>query len=174
MTRSANRTRDPSVRNRIALVLAAASLAAAAPVPSAPMAVPVASPRPAGPVAVLLAITLARPLFSPNRRPPATATGRTPRLPRLTGTIVEAGGTRLALFAQGDPAQTLPVREGGRLQGLLGLGIAPGRVLADDGTGRVTILLTRDRDDRAPPAPVSAPVVMTKDPRSRATGNQDE
>ena len=174
MTRSANRARDPSVHNRIALALAAASLAAAAPVLPAPMVVPVASPRPAGPIPDLLAIALARPLFSPNRRPPATAAGRTTRLPRLAGTIVEADGTRLALFAQGDPARTLSVREGGRLQGLLVLGIAPGRVLADNGAGRVTILLTWDRDDRAPAAPVPAPFVMTKDPRSRAAGNQDE
>ena len=144
MTGSANRGRDPSPRIRIALALAAASRAAGAPVLPAPTAVPVAASRPAGPIADLLAIALIRPLFSPNRRPPAAAAGRIPRLPRLAGTIVEAGGIRLALFAPQDgPVGTLPVREGGRLQGLLVLGIAPGRVLADDGTRRVTLLLTR-------------------------------
>jgi hypothetical protein len=63
----------------------AAKPAAGAPVAAAP------------PIAAWADIALARPLFAPNRRPPASAASPTEALPRLAGTIRFAQ-TALAIF----------------------------------------------------------------------------
>jgi len=66
-----------------------------------------------------IATVLARPLFSPNRRPPAEhreASGGAVGLPRLTGIMVGPFG-RSAIFA-GEPRPVV-VPEGGRINGYI-------------------------------------------------------
>ena len=78
---------------------------------------------------------LARPIFSPDRRPAAAVAGaagsETP-LPRLTGVLVTADG-RSAVFAGG--AQLLVVREGGQLGRFTIRRIEPGLVKIEGSDG---------------------------------------
>ena len=93
--------------------------------------VALAGPAPAG-VDVQI---LARPIFSPDRRPAAAVAGaagsETP-LPRLTGVLVTADG-RSAVFAGG--AQLLVVREGGQLGRYTIRKIEPGLVKIEGSDG---------------------------------------
>nr|WP_294529035.1 hypothetical protein [uncultured Rhodopila sp.] len=61
---------------------------------------------------VRLAAILARPLFSPDRRPAASAARSVSGLPRLTG-IVVTGSRKLAIFA--GPGKAMVAEEGVRL-----------------------------------------------------------
>ncbi|MBV8521959.1 MAG: hypothetical protein JOY71_07520 [Acetobacteraceae bacterium] len=67
----------------------------------------------AGRTQAWVSTVLARPLFSPDRRPAAGPAQATGSLPRLTGTVVGPFG-RAAIFA-GDP-KAVAVAEGGRIQ----------------------------------------------------------
>ncbi len=77
------------------------------------------------------AMLLARPAFSPDRRPPApalapmAAAGAETPPPRLTGILITAAG-RSAIFA--DPVHPLVVREGGILGHFAVQRIEPGQV----------------------------------------------
>ena len=77
---------------------------------------------------------LARPLFSPGRRPAAVAEGagggESDTLPRLAGVIVAPGGGR-AIFAQGQ-GRPLVVAEGGRIGRYVVRAIVPGQVTLSD------------------------------------------
>lgn len=100
----------------------------AAPLPVLPAFQPVeARAAVAGDVDGWVAKALARPLFSPDRRPAAagaTSGGAGQAWPRLTGTLVSGAG-RGAIFAGPRP---IVVREGGRLDGFTVQLIEPGRV----------------------------------------------
>lgn len=101
-------------------VARAVSRPAAAAVPPAPRA-----PR----LAEMVAATLARPLFSPTRRPPPRSGGSAGlgiADMRLTG-IVTAPGERLAIFAVAG-AKPLIVKEGEEVSGWRIEGIMPGVV----------------------------------------------
>lgn len=74
---------------------------------------------------------LARPLFSPDRRPAArgaVATGAAPaRLPRLSGILLD-GARRSVIFAAGDGGRPVVVAEGGELNGFRVQSIEAGQV----------------------------------------------
>jgi hypothetical protein len=98
-----------------------------------PPAAPVASPAPAPAVdreREWVATALARPLFSPDRRPASVAatvaTGGPSGPPRLTGTLV-GPSERSAIFAAAgrDP---IVVHEGARIDGSTVTSIEPGQV----------------------------------------------
>jgi hypothetical protein len=98
---------------------------------------PAASPAPRVPrLAQLVATTLARPLFSPTRRPPPQeggGPGAGLADMRLTGIVTEPG-ERLAIFAV-TGAKTLTIREGGEVSGWRIEGITPGTVSLSGPTG---------------------------------------
>lgn len=81
---------------------------------------PVPARPPPGPVATadqtgrLLSEILARPVFSPDRRPVASAAARTSGLSRLTGVIVD-GPQRIAIFASPSGGRATAAREGERI-----------------------------------------------------------
>ena len=80
-----------------------------------------------------MATILARPLFTPSRRPPAEAAQVTGAL-RLTGTIVGPDGPR-AIFEPQGGGRAVVVREGERVGGALVRAIAPGKVFVADASG---------------------------------------
>ena len=74
------------------------------------------------------ASSLARPLFSPDRRPPAgphvvAGVPSAPEFPRLAGIMVGPAGSR-AIFAPPPPAKPIVVEEGGRVAGFVVRSIA--------------------------------------------------
>ena len=80
---------------------------------------------------------LDRPLFTPSRRPPATAAGpgtSGPGFPRLTGIIIMPQ-QREAIFAMPGKTQPIEVRAGSRLNGVLIKSIEPGWVVVVDAAG---------------------------------------
>jgi hypothetical protein len=80
---------------------------------------------------------LARPLFSPSRRPPASAAGSGtsgPGFPRLTG-IVIMPHRREAIFAVAGRTQPIVMIEGSRLNGVLIKSIDAGAVVIVDAAG---------------------------------------
>lgn len=86
-----------------------------------PVPIRVGLPGPQRPVdsdsdgAVLFSIVLARPLFSPSRRPTAAvASAAGFEMPRLTGIIIDPVERR-AIFAAADKAKSVVVKEGGAL-----------------------------------------------------------
>jgi hypothetical protein len=136
-----------------------------------------ASPAPHHPTDAIVRTILARPLFTPTRRPPdaPAAPDRAPQLPRLAGTIVNKT-ERLAILVASGETHPFVLREGATSHGLVVLAITPSRIVARSATGRVTIGLAADgaRVETAPPPVIVSAPVMTKDPRSRAPNNQDE
>ena len=82
-------------------------------------------------------IILARPLFEPSRRPPATAAGSGtggPGFPRLTGIIIMPE-QREAIFAVPGKTRPIVVTAGSRLNGVLIKSIEPGAVIVVDAAG---------------------------------------
>lgn len=111
-----------------------AELPAAPPAPPAVAAPPAAEAADAAAIGLagLVQTILARPLFSPTRRPPAHASAPADKsLPRLAGVIVTPAGRR-AIFA---PAAGRPVvvPEGGSIGRYVVRSIAPGQVTLLDG-----------------------------------------
>lgn len=91
---------------------------------SRPAAVPVGIQQQA------LAAILARPLFSPSRRPAAIATASAAPpavLPRLAGTIVH-GGDRSVIFTLGNGGKAVVAHEGSEVGGYTVRAIQAGRV----------------------------------------------
>lgn len=108
-----------------------------------------AGPAPAGAVTQILA----RPLFSPDRRPAATAAAAGASeapLPRLTGVLVTADG-RSALFA--GVAHPLVIREGEQLGRFTVRAIEPGLVTIQGSDG---LRVLRPMFDPARPVTVAA------------------
>ncbi len=145
-------------------------------VPSPPRVVPPAS-RPPDPditpvrhrPAPDLAAILARPLFTPGRRPASDDHAAPP--PRLAGTVIGPDGVRLAILALPGRDRPLVLRQGGSGSGVSVIAVTPGRVLAALAQGR--ILLTLRGAERLDATPAVAPE-MTKDARLRSPNNQDE
>lgn len=85
---------------------------------------------PAGIQQQALAAILARPLFSPSRRPAAIATASAAPpavLPRLAGTIVH-GGDRSVIFTLGNGGKAVVAHEGSEVGGYTVRAIQAGRV----------------------------------------------
>lgn len=97
-----------------------------------------------------LGIILARPLFSPDRRPAASGARSVSGLPRLAG-IVVTGSRKVAIFAAPAGGKPVVADEGGRL------GAYDVRAINEDGVtvvGPEGALVLRPIFDPAPPAPV--------------------
>ncbi len=99
-----------------------------------------------------VATTLARPLFEPSRRPPATGTGTS--LPRLTGIVISTH-LRDAIFMASGGKRAIVVTTGCRLDGMLIERIdADGVVVVDaGGTRRLRPSFESQAGQPPPPAP---------------------
>ncbi len=120
---------------------------------------------PAGPSADQVASLLARPLFSPGRRPAAEArapeiAARPTPLPRLAGIMV-TGGTRQAIFAPDAAGKALVVGEGDTIGGFRVQSIHEGEVTLQDGA---TLHSVRPRYAAAGSAAAPAAVPFKSDP----------
>ena len=124
-------------------------------------AAPAAHPAPQAPrLARLVATTLARPLFSPTRRPPPQSGGGAGAGiadMRLTG-IVTAPGERLAIFAVAG-ARPVIVKEGEEVSGWRIDGITPGAVSVSGPGGTTTLQPKSDKSlNRTSPGAAAVPV----------------
>lgn len=135
------------------------------PPPSAPSAAAPPPPRRAatGEDAGLQAAVLARPLFSPSRRPLAEGaiappTGQTEpesaAAPRLAGIVVSAA-SRTAIFVRPEDGRSVTLSEGGRIGEETVLRIEPGQVTLEGPAGRR--VARTSIDTAAPPPPPEPP-----------------
>ncbi|MDT7949950.1 MAG: hypothetical protein RQ966_00445 [Acetobacteraceae bacterium] len=152
--------------------VAAAGLAALVafelrPLPAAPPAPPATSAPSIGPAAapvqepgarpdVLAATLLARPLFTPSRRPPgetspASASPAAETLPRMTAILID-GSRRSAIFVPPGGKPTV-VAEGGRIGPFVVRAIEPERVIVAGPDGERTVHTSFDPDLQPPPPP---------------------
>jgi hypothetical protein len=106
----------------------------------------------------LLRVTLARPLFSPTRRPPQT-TGNSPADAGLTDTrltgIVTEPDRRLAIFTVAG-AKPVALTEGEIVSGWRIDSISPGEVFVSGPSGAKTLQPSADRNAAAQPRPPTA------------------
>jgi hypothetical protein len=120
---------------------------------------PVADARPGDLTPAHVATVLARPLFRPDRRPPAlpdAAVGKAANLPRLTGIMIDGGGRR-AIFA--DERKPIVAVEGDRIGVYLVQAIAPGEVTVYGPEGQRVLRPAFDQkagDPKAGDAPQAA------------------
>ena len=101
------------------------------------------------------ATILARPLFSPGRRPPAAAAApgaAPPALPRVAGIMVTPAGRR-AIFAE-KGTKPLVLGEGGQVSGFTVQSIQAGQVTVRGPEG---VRVLSPAFDSEPPAPASPP-----------------
>ncbi len=114
-------------------------------------------PRQADPVGRWASAVLARPLFSPGRRPDAAAsqTGEHLDLPRLSGIIVMASERRAIFASAGNGAPAIIVSEGGTVGGWQVEAVHPGDVQVAGPNGRRTLRPTYS--DRPPAMPDKDP-----------------
>ena len=108
---------------------------------------------------------LARPLFLPSRRPPASVAGVSPSgpgFPRLTG-IVIVQQQREAIFVVPGKTQPVVVRAGSRLDGVLIQSIGAGWVMVVDAAGPRMIRPSFATGPTPASAPASAPAAVTVD-----------
>ncbi len=133
--------------------------------PPAPERVPVtaAAPAGAGRVGRWVGTILARPLFSPSRRPAATPAAAGPGgLPRLAGVIVGPAG-KTVIFAAGGGGAPILAHEGGQVGAYRVQSIGAGEVTVRGPEG-VRVLrpafVSTDAGATAPtpPAPTRAPL----------------
>lgn len=149
-----------------------AGLPQPAPRGTAPVAAPVPGSGPApGQAAGWVAATLARPLFSPDRRPPPIDGAARPAdapLPRLTGTLVTTAG-RSAIFAGAEAP--VVVGEGGRIGTFTVHLIESGRVTLLGPDGQRTLRPSFDPTPRGARSPTTVsgalplPPVPSEPPR---------
>ncbi len=123
---------------------------------------PAALPAPAaGPVPAqeLAATTLARPLFSPGRRPPAPPRAAPAPLPRLAGV---SGGVWARAFLARPAGRTVVLAVGETLDGLTLRGVGPdsATLVGPDGL-HVLHLAFADTTRDAPSAPLTSPAAAT-------------
>jgi hypothetical protein len=116
----------------------------------------------AGRRAALAETVLARPLFTPGRRPPTpgqVAVGPAPAankgLPRMTGILID-GESRRAIFVGPEGGRPVVVAEGGRVGGFVVQKIDPQSVTVSGPDGTRTV---RAAFDPHPPPPVQAAAV---------------
>lgn len=104
-----------------------------------------------------LGTILARPLFSPDRRPPAAAAAAPgappPTLPRVAGILMD-GGRRSVIFASQGDRRPVVVSEGAGLDGFRVELIEAGRVTVVGPSGRQVLHPSFDPN---PPTPVALP-----------------
>lgn len=127
-----------------------------------------------------VAVIMARPLFSPTRRP-ALADTTTPQAgpsapaatapPRLAGIIVSAT-SRAAIFVRGDDGGSLVLSEGGHIGEETVLRIEPGVVTLEGPGGRRAVRTSIDTalPPVQPPAPPSPPLSIRPGEPSPAAG----
>jgi hypothetical protein len=109
---------------------------------------------------------LARPLFSPERRPVEVGVRG---LPRLTGIIV-SGAQKLAIFAGPANGQSVIAQAGGRIGAYEVRSVADQGVTLTGPTGTTTIRPTFDRSRPATPEPRPVtPLPVRQQPRVNAT-----
>lgn len=126
-----------------------------APGPAAQQA-PVPAPDP-GPSQSEVQGILARPLFSPNRRPPAAGVAAPdappPSLPRVAGILMD-GSQRSVIFATADGVRPVVLNVGGEVNGFRVQSIEDGQVtlLGPDGPR-----VLHPTFDQAAPAPANRP-----------------
>ena len=143
------------------------------PIPDAVAAVMPTAPAAATGTAHAIAVTLARPLFEPDRRAPTQAlpspTLDVLELPHLSGTVIQ-GGRRVAMIVLPGGQRPIAVREGERVGRFLVVRIAPGEVTADGPRGLVALHVgfLRAVDPKLPAAPAPP------DPRLHGPNDQDE
>jgi hypothetical protein len=128
--------------------------ALARPVRVAPVGAPAARAAPLEHRDERLGIILARPLFSPDRRPAASGARSVSGLPRLAG-IVVTGSRKVAIFAAPSGGKPVVADEGGRL------GAYDVKAINADGVtvvGPEGAMVLRPIFDPAPPALVRRPV----------------
>ncbi|MBV8615827.1 MAG: hypothetical protein JOY66_18945 [Acetobacteraceae bacterium] len=120
------------------------------------------NPRaPAENAAPWVATILARPLFSPTRRPPApSAEPARPvaEMPRLAGVLVSEAGSE-AIFARAGQKPTV-ARTGERIGPYLVTSISAGEVTLSGPTGTVTLHPVFASAAEQPPAPSAAPAPL--------------
>ena len=124
------------------------------PLPVAPAGAPVAQAEPSERRDERLAVILARPLFSPDRRPTASGARSISGLPRLAG-IVVTGSRKVAIFAASPGGKPVVADEGGRL------GAYEVKAIREDGVtvvGPEGAMVLRPLFDPAPPAPMARTV----------------
>jgi len=109
---------------------------------------------PSDQVARYVAIILARPLFSPSRRPEDVATTKATDLARLTGVVMSPAG-KSAIFAGSKGAKPLVVREGGRIGEYVVSSIDVGAVTVTSPGGTRVLHLAFDSSP-PPPKPIVA------------------
>ena len=125
---------------------------------------PPGEPDPAARSSDWAATVLARPLFDPDRRPPAPGAATRPAdaaLPRLAGTMVTAAGRR-AIFAGG--GAPLVVQEGARVGAFTVVLIAPGEVTLMGPGGVRAVRPSFDPARPAAPQPSAAQPGMATSP----------
>ena len=108
-------------------------------------------------VARWAATILARPLFSPGRRPPTAAaapSAAAPQLPRVAGIMVTPAGRR-AIFAE-KGTKPLVLGEGGEVSGFTVQSIQAGQVTVRGPEGVRVLSPTFDPDAPAPASPAAA------------------
>ncbi len=129
------------------------------PVPIMPAGGPGAAAVPVDRRDVRLSAILARPLFSPDRRPAASAARSVSGLPRLSG-IVVTGSRKVAIFAA--PGKAIVAEEG------LHLGAYDVTAISDAGVTVVgpegTTVLRPLFDPAPPPAAAKAPMMQRPAP----------
>ena len=129
-----------------------------------------ANPRaPAENAAPWVATILARPLFSPTRRPPApSAEPARPvaEMPRLAGVLVSETGSE-AIFARPGQKPTV-ARTGERIGPYLVTSISAGEVTLSGPAGAVTLHPVFASAAEQPPAPPAAPSTLGKPVRPGA------
>ncbi|HJS85532.1 MAG TPA: hypothetical protein VJ779_08725 [Acetobacteraceae bacterium] len=116
---------------------------------------------PAEDTAPWVATILARPLFSPTRRPPAPSAGPAKpaaEMPRLAGVLVSEAGSE-AIFAQAGQKPSV-VRAGDRIGPYLVTSISAGEVTLSGPAGTVTLhpAFASGAEQPAPTAPAARPV----------------
>jgi hypothetical protein len=103
---------------------------------------------------------LARPLFSPGRRPPTAAAAAAapgvaaPGLPRVAGVVVTPAGRRAIFAVKG--AKPLVLGEGGQVAGFTVQSIQAGQVTVRGPEGVRVLSPTFDPDAPAPATPLGA------------------
>jgi hypothetical protein len=118
------------------------------------------------------ATALARPLFSPNRRPSTEAVAAGDQPLKLQGTIV-VPAARLAIFAPPGGGKSVVVRERDRMGGLGIDEIRPGEVAATGPDGRVIFRLGRGSPGEHPLGSTAEPPGGSLPGPSREQGDKD-
>lgn len=98
-------------------------------------------------------ILLARPLFTPGRRPasaPVTATPAAAAIPRVTGIIVEGGQRSVIFAASGEKTRPLVLKEGAEVNGFTIVSIEDSQVTVMGPAGRRVLRPSFDPNLAAP------------------------